>query len=189
MARRDRFAPHTFSLADVLDGRIPAGSLRGKYVLLGATAASMGDRVASPFVHQTDVRGDQHGALMPGVEVLANALNTILRSRFYTTTPDWLAFLFAALCAAGILGLLAVAQGRHELLKQVAALVGGAAAILLVGYIMFTRFLIFPPLTPGLVSFASAGMLGLLRKLLVTSARLDSTIAEMAREGGVARAG
>jgi two-component system phosphate regulon sensor histidine kinase PhoR len=180
------FAPHTFSLAEVLDGKIPPGSLRGKYVLVGATAASMGDRVASPFVHHADVRGDQHGALMPGVEVLANALNTILRSRFYTTTPDWLAFLFAALAAAMILGLLAMAQGRHELLKQVGALAGGAAGILLAGYLLFTRFLIFPPLTPGLVSFASAGILGLLRKLLITSRRLDSTIAEMARGGASA---
>ena len=75
------FAPHTYSLAEVLDGRIPAGSLRGKYVLVGATAASLGDRVASPFMHHADIRGDQHGAPMPGVEVLANALNTILRAR------------------------------------------------------------------------------------------------------------
>ena len=45
-----------------LDGRVPAASLRGKYVLIGATAASLGDRVASPFVHSTDVRGNQHGA-------------------------------------------------------------------------------------------------------------------------------
>ena len=36
---------------------------------------------------------DQHGALMPGVEVLANAVNTILRSRFYTERSDRAAFL------------------------------------------------------------------------------------------------
>ena len=179
------FAPYTFGLADVLDGRIPAGSLHGKYVLVGATAASLGDRVASPFVHHTDLRGNQHGALMPGVEVLANALNTVLRSRFYTATPDWLALLFAALAAAATLGLLAVAQGRHETLKQVGALAGMAAGILLVCYLMFTRLLIFPPLTPGMVAFTSAGILGLLRRSLVTSARLDSTIADLARGGSL----
>ena len=177
------FAPVTYSLAELLDGRVPAGALRGKYVLLGATAASLGDRVASPFVHATDIRGNQHGALMPGVEVLANALNTILRSRFYAATPDWLALLFAALAAAATLGLLAVAQGRHESLKQIAVLAGMGAGIVLVCYLLFTRFLIFPPLTPGLVSFASAGILGLLRRSIVTSARLDSSIADLARGG------
>ena len=123
------FAPHTFSLAEVLDGRIPAGSLRGKYVLLGATAASMGDRVASPFVHQTDVRGDQHGALDAGRGSAGQRAEH----------DPALAVLFDHAGLAGvpirrpgappvILGLLAVAQGRHELLKQVAALAGGAAA-------------------------------------------------------------
>jgi PAS domain S-box-containing protein len=177
------FAPYTYSMAEVLDGRIPAGSLRGKYVLVGATAASLGDRVASPFVHSTDVRGNQHGSLMPGVEVLANALNTILRSRFYSAMPDLAAFLFSALVAAATLGLLTLAQGRHELLKQMGVLAGMAAGIVVIGYVFFARFLIFPPLTPGLVSFASAGILGLLRRSLVTSARLDFTIAELARGG------
>ena len=72
----------------------------GKYVLIGATAASLGDRVSSPFVHQTDARADQHGALMPGVEVLANAVNTILQRRAsIRTPPDWAAFFWAALIA------------------------------------------------------------------------------------------
>ena len=125
----------------------------------------MGDRVASPFVHQADVRGDQHGALMPGVEVLANALNTILRSRFYAPTPDWLAFLFAALAAAAILGLLAVAQGRHEMFKQMGALAGRAAGILLAGYCAVHALSHLSAADAGAGFFASAGILGLLRKL------------------------
>ncbi len=48
---------------------------------------------------------------MPGVEVLANTLNTILRSRFYSETPDWLAFLCGALVAA--LTLLATGDGAR----------------------------------------------------------------------------
>ena len=65
------FGPVTYSLSDVLAGSVPAEKFRGKFVLIGATAASLGDRVASPFVRYTDARADQHGALMPGVEVLA----------------------------------------------------------------------------------------------------------------------
>src|SRR5262249_45057105 len=74
------FSSKTYSIADVVDGRVPPVRLRGRYVLIGATAASIGDRLSSPFIHHADVQSNQHGTLMPGVEVLANAVNTILRS-------------------------------------------------------------------------------------------------------------
>src|ERR1700738_4076039 len=75
------FSTQTFSFADVLDGKVPPQSFRGKYVLIGATAGTLGDHVATPFVHAAGAAGEQNGELMPGVEVLANSMNTILRSR------------------------------------------------------------------------------------------------------------
>jgi len=173
----------TFSFAEVVGGRIPPAQFRGKYVLVGATAASLGDRLASPFVHLADARGDQHGSLMPGVEVLANTLNTILRSRFYSEASDWLAFLCGALVAALTMFVLAVAQGRHEAVKQIGFLAAVTGAVLLAGYLAFTRFLVFPPLTLSLVSFASAGVLGLLRRSLVASSHLDSSIEDIKHAG------
>jgi signal transduction histidine kinase/CHASE2 domain-containing sensor protein len=173
----------TYSFADVVAGRIPPAQLRSKYVLVGATAASLGDRLVSPFVHQTDARGDQHGSFMPGVEVLANTLNTILRSRFYSETPDWLAFLCGALVASLTMFALAMAQGRHETVKQIGVLAAVTGAVLLAGYLAFTRFLVFPSLTLSLVSFASAGVLGLLRRSLVASSHLDRTIEDIKRAG------
>ena len=92
------FNPVTYSLSDVLAGRVPPEKFRGKFVLIGATAASLGDRVASPFVRYTDARADQHGALMPGVEVLANAIHVILTSRYYTEPSDLAAFLWGCDC-------------------------------------------------------------------------------------------
>lgn len=177
------FAAGTYSLSDVVAGRIPTEKLRGKYVLIGATAASLGDHVASPFVRYTDERADQHGALMPGVEVLANALNTILRSRFYSDTSDSAALLWAAIAAALTLVLLDAAQGGHELLKQIAVLAGVAAAVLLAGYLAFLKLLVFPPLAPVLVALSVAGILGLLRRSLNASSRLDANIAELAYSG------
>jgi signal transduction histidine kinase/CHASE2 domain-containing sensor protein len=171
----------TYSFADVLGGRIRSAQFRGKYVLVGATAASLGDRLASPFIHQADAGPSQHGSLMPGVEVLANTLNTILRSRFYSETPDWLAFLCGALVAALTLFAMTVAQGRHEAIKQVGVLATVTVLILLAGYLAFTRFLVFPPLTLSLVSFASAGVFGLLRKSLVASTQLDRSIEDIQR--------
>ncbi len=171
----------TYSFADVVGGRIPPVQFRGKYVLVGATAASLGDRLASPFVHQADTRGNQHGSLMPGVEVLANTLNTILRSRFYSEIPDWLAFCCGTLVAALILFILAIAQGHHETIKQIGVLAAVTGAVLLAGYLAFTRFLVFPPLTLSLVSFASAGVLGLLRRSWVVSSHLDRSIEDIKR--------
>ena len=170
------FEPVTYSVADILRGTVPASSFRGKYVLLGATAASQGDRVASPFVHQTDSKADQHGSLMPGVEVLANALNTILRGRFYSETGDFSAFLWSALIAAVTLAAMERAQGKPEIARQTGALLLVGFGVWIAAYLEFTRLLIFPPLVSGVVSFASAGILGLLWRSLAASSRLDESI-------------
>jgi len=173
------FEPVTYSVVDVLENRLPASSFRNKYVLIGATAASQGDRVASPFLHRSDARADQHGVLMPGVEVLANALNTILRARFYSETGAFGAFFWPALIAALTLLALDRAQGRPEILRQAVALFLAGAATVLAGYLEFTGLMIFPPLTPALFSFASAGILGLMWRSLAASARLDESIQQL----------
>jgi PAS domain S-box-containing protein len=178
------FGANTYSLADVAQGSVPPEKFRGKYVLIGVTTASPADRVAtSASVRQTDARAGRHGSPMPPVEVLANAVSTILRSRFYSDPSHWTAFFWVALIAAITVGLLEVAQGGYELLRQVAVLAGVAGAILLASYFAFTRLLLLPPLAPGLVSFASAGVLGLLLRSLDASARLDANIEELAYSG------
>lgn len=173
------FASRTYSFADVLDGKIPLDRFRGKFVLVGATAATLGDQVASPFAHREGSDGNQHGTLMPGVEVLANAVNTILRGRFYRETPDWLATLLAALVAAAVVLILTITQGRFETLKQLGGLAGLVVAILALSYIVFTHWLVIPPIVPALVSLAMAAPLMLLHRSLVTSADLDERIAEL----------
>ena len=174
------FAPDTYSLAEVVERRVPASRFQGKYVLIGATAADLGDNVASPFLHHADARADQHGAMMPGVEVLANAVDTILRARFVSETSDAAAFFWAALVALATLALLEVAQGGREIVKQLAALGAAAFLVILGSYLAFTELLVYPPLVPALVAFASAGMLGLLYRSLAASSRLDLNIAELA---------
>src|ERR1035438_8039190 len=170
------FGPVTYSLSDVVAGRVPAEKLRGKFVLIGATAASLGDRVASPFVRYTDARADQHGALMPGVEVLANAIHVILSSRYYTVPSDAAAFLWGATVALLTLLLLEWAQGGREFLRQLGVLVGMGALVVAASYLAFLKLLLYPPMVACLVAFACAGLLGLLRRSLVASARLDSNI-------------
>ena len=177
------FGPVTYSLSDVVAGRVAAEKLRGKYVLIGATAASLGERVASPFVRYTDARADQHGALMPGVEVLANAIHVILSSRYYTEPSDLAEFLWGATVALLTLLLLEWAQGGREVLKQLGVLVGMGVLVVAASYLAFLKLLLYPPMVACLVAFTCAGLLGLLRRSLVASARLDSNIEELALSG------
>ena len=55
------------SYADVLDGRVPTALLKGRVVLVGATAEGMGDIIRTP------------DGLMPGVEYQANMLESLRR--------------------------------------------------------------------------------------------------------------
>jgi signal transduction histidine kinase len=179
------FEPATYSISDVLSGSVPLGAFRSKYVLVGSTAASQGDRVASPFIHQTDAHLDEHGVLMPGVEVLANAVNTILRSRFYSDSSDWSAFFWAAAIAALTLAALEFSQGWPEFVRQVGVLCLLAGVVLTADYFVFTRLMIFPPIVPGLFSLVAAGILGLLTRSLGASAHLDRSISELSRSTNI----
>ena len=173
------FSAQTYSFADVLDGKISPENFRGKYVLIGATAATLGDRIATPFVHTENDNGNQHGDLMPGVEILANEINTILRNRFYQPVSDWTAALFAALTAITVLILLGFAQGKSEALKQIGALAGLLALIVFGSYLIFIHGFIIPPLVPVLASFVVATPLALLRRSISASVSLDERINEL----------
>jgi CHASE2 domain-containing sensor protein len=133
------FAPRTYSFVDVIEGRARASDFRGKYVLIGATAQALGGRIGS----------------MPGVEVLANAVNTILRSRYYSETGNVNELLYAALAAA-----VTLAARRRRVTQKIGLLAAMAAGIVIIGYISYTRFLIYPPLTAELVAFACAALIG-----------------------------
>src|SRR5882762_6659995 len=173
------FAPYTFSFGDVLDGKVPSSAFRGKYVIVGATAAALGDRFISPFVHTEGPNGQQYGEFVPGAEILANSLNTLLRGRSYSETSDWLAAACAALVALLTLGGLSIAQGKQEVLKQVAMVILLGALILGLSYFAFTRWLIFPPIVASSVSFVFAIPLVLLHRSLVASRELDVQIRQM----------
>ena len=177
------FASQTVSFADVLSGKINPERFRGKYVLIGATAATLGDRIATPFVHTENVDGDQHGDLMPGVEILANEVNTILRGRFYQNTSDWTTTGLVVLVAVLVLFLTGLAEGRFEAAKQIGWLGTLLVVILLGSYFVFTQAFVISPIMPMIASFAVATPLAMLRRSLAASANLDERIAELAVAG------
>jgi adenylate cyclase len=57
-----------YSMADVIEGKVPASVFQGKIVLLGATAVGIGDMRVTPF----------HGETYMGVEIHANELDNLL---------------------------------------------------------------------------------------------------------------
>lgn len=57
----------TYSLIDLLEGRIPPERLAGRAVLIGATAVGVGDTFASPY-----------SRALPGVEVLATVVANLI---------------------------------------------------------------------------------------------------------------
>jgi len=70
----------TYSYIDVLTGQLPAGALRDKYVIVGATATGLGDMFAAPMVSQAE--------RIPGVEVIAHALNADLMRWHVQRAPE-----------------------------------------------------------------------------------------------------
>ncbi|MBI5643742.1 MAG: adenylate/guanylate cyclase domain-containing protein [Deltaproteobacteria bacterium] len=76
-----RGGPYTFqhySAVDIIEGAVPAEALEGKIVLVGVTAIGVYDMRVTPFA-----------GTFPGVEVLANTIDTILRGD-YIHRPDWI---------------------------------------------------------------------------------------------------
>lgn len=176
------FAPQTISFSEIIDGRVDPRRLRNKYLLVGATATALGEKVASPFI-QSVSGGRLRSDLMPGVEVLANQVNAILRGRFYREVPDWIAFLCSLLAGAGVIIFAALAQGSYEMARQIAALGILLASILLISYLSFSVWLILPPVAPMIFAFAIATPLTLLRRAFVLSREIDSRITELSKAG------
>lgn len=80
----------TVSYVDVLRGNVPADLFRQRFVLLGATAAGLGDQISTP------------NGLMAGVQIFANLLQSQLDRRRVTVAGPWedLAYNLAPLVVA-----------------------------------------------------------------------------------------
>lgn len=89
----------TVSYIDVLRGSVPPGTFRNRYVLVGSTAAGLGDTYATSAPKPT--------GLMPGVEIFASVLQALTNDRRVVVATPWqdLAYNLIPLLI-GLLGLL-----------------------------------------------------------------------------------
>lgn len=116
----------TYSISDILNGKVPKATFKDKIVLVGATATGIGDIRTTPL-----------GPLFPGPEINANAVGNILAGDFIEK-PRWSSVF--DLCAIVALGLvLGLVLPRTSSL--VGALFAGAlfAAYVLGAYELFAR--------------------------------------------------
>jgi len=112
-----------YSASDVIHGRVPADALKGKIILVGATAMGIYDIRVTPFDH-----------VFPGLEVHANVIDSILQQQFLHR-PNWVA-LFDLLAIALIGFILGIS------LPRIRALPGALVAGVLFGaFILAARFL------------------------------------------------
>jgi adenylate cyclase len=119
----------TYSAASVALGNILAqdpDAFRDKIVLIGATTVTLQDLYPTPFSAQQP---------MAGVEVVANAVDTLINGRYLRESPPWLALvltLAAALAAAFIT--------RSQRPSQIITLLIGAMLIYgLICYFIFAQ--------------------------------------------------
>ena len=163
----------SYSIADVIEDKVPPQAFTGKIVLIGATAASMGDSRVVPFMNfATEKR--EGGQEMPGVEIHANIINTIRGRLALRSLPDWGAFAVAL----AVITLSALTIRWLDGWRQIAVLALILLAIVFGSLIAFDWFLIVPPLPALLTGFAVVIPL-LLNRSLDTSRELDTKLAAL----------
>lgn len=119
----------------VLDGHVPPDVFRDKIVLIGATSFLLHDMYPTPFAPQSD---------MPGVEIHANALDTLLQGIPIHRAPKWIGPL--AILAAGIAAVWTAA--RCAPVPAFLWLTGGALAFAGAAFGLFTNRYVALDLVP-----------------------------------------
>ncbi len=163
-----RGGPGTFPAlpaADVLSGDL-TDRMRDRVVLVGATAYSLGDHLGTAFSGYSE---------MPGIEIHANALDTILNQRFLTAAEEpWRSgvMLAAMLLAWGLLALWPPARRLWFFSAFV-----GAGALLLAGSFLYLHH--WPGLVAPLVAAVLAGASSQFLRYTDMNRRLNRRFAEL----------
>jgi len=132
---------------DIFSQYLEWGTFRDKIVLVGASAEELQDNKLTPFFDWGGVKQK-----MPGVELHANALSTILRGDFIRSTPEW-----AALALALLLTLAAGLQARWlQGLRGLAAVLAVALLFGVAVSLAFSQFRLLIPFATPLIALALA---------------------------------
>ena len=139
----------TYRFADLVKGRLDPGKLRGRVVVVGASAPSLQDLHPVPTAHDE---------LMPGPEVQANAISTVLRGLPLREAPGWLDLLATLALALAV----PLAALRLRALWSILVGIVALAAWLVAAKLLFdagTVVTVLPPLVA--LVLGSVGALGI----------------------------
>ena len=109
----------TYSFVDVLRGRVDPAQLRGRIVVVGASAPALGDRHTTSTTRADDT--------MAGAEIMANAIDTVLHGIPLRDAPAWVGILLVVV--AGLAVPLAALRLRPIAVIGVAAALALALAL------------------------------------------------------------
>jgi CHASE2 domain-containing sensor protein/two-component sensor histidine kinase len=169
----------TIAFTDVLKGETPPDFLKGKIVLVGATADGLGDRYSTPLSSTRRAGGSE---VMAGVEVQANMLDALLSGRAIRPlgTP-WVVALSLAPLWILLLGFLRLRPRANMVLGVVlmAACIALSAGLLLGAQV-------WAPPAAALAGLVLVYPLWSWRRLEVTSAYMMQELRRFADEPDVA---
>lgn len=163
----------SFSIADVIDGKVPGAAFTDKIVLIGAVAESMGDTRVAPFMHYIADAG-AGGREMPGIEIHANIINSLRNRLSFRKPPEWAAFL----AALAVILLSTLTIRGFDGWRQILILGLILLSIVFGSLFAFSRFLIIPPL-PAMLTGLVAVIPLLLNRSLSASRELDLKLAAL----------
>lgn len=160
----------TESAANVIDGAAPKGFFKDKIVLIGATAQGLGDRHAVPTYA---------GRIMPGVEVQANALDSMISGKSIAGLELWLIIAVHLLAIASLFLVYWLRPPgealRYSLLLIAALIVAAFASVIL----MRTWLPVAPALAAILIAYPLWGW----RRLATVSRFLEREVDAMKATG------
>jgi CHASE2 domain-containing sensor protein/two-component sensor histidine kinase len=158
------------SYVDVLHGTVDPAVLRGKLVLVGATAQAVGDAFATPR--------SGHSQPMPGIEIAANILQALRTGTAIRRTPTPITILL------GLLPIALVAVGLQRMAPRQSLLLAIAGWFAVLAFsVLLPRFAgwWWPP-TATLAVLLVAYPLWSWRRLEATQAFLEEEFRVLARE-------
>lgn len=107
------------SLTDAIQDKYTRSLLKDKYVLVGVTAPSLGDRYPTLY-------SGNNNASTPGVAILASVLLDSLNQSLIHVAPPWAIFIFGLVPLLTMLYSLLLIQPRHALLLAAVMVLLGA---------------------------------------------------------------
>jgi two-component system phosphate regulon sensor histidine kinase PhoR len=153
----------------LIDGDVPAGYFSGKIVLYGGTADGLWDSHMTPF--------SEARTKMPGVEIQANVINTILKEQFIRRV-HW-----AVVCALTILA--AVTMGavyeHFETRVAVSLLILGLMSTVAAYVYMFKNFGYWIEITPIHAALVLSFVIGLMLKMQQVNVALDQEVLSLSK--------